>query len=204
MRNPTTLLAAGLAAASATVLFSRGASALGPIGIEAGAKVGVGSSPIDAPSATVSGTSVSPINPLGLGLGVRGGIVVSGFYGGVSAMYYLGGSQDVAGGSISAHTTMYGLEAGYGLSLLGLVTVRPQVGLGNATFSSSVDSSVLSGAALGSVGASQSNLYIEPGVTGLVSLGLLYAGADINALFFPGLDNSKTAVTIHGQLGIQL
>jgi hypothetical protein len=120
-------------------------------------------------------------------------------------MYYLGASQDLPGGSIHEHTTMYGLEAGYSLSLLGLVTVRPQVGLGNATFSVSADGSIAPGTPAGLVlGGSNSNLYVEPGVTGLVSLGLLYAGADVNALFFPGLDNSKMAVTIHGQLGIQL
>jgi hypothetical protein len=100
-------------------------------------------------------------------------------------MYYLGGSDN----GVSFNTLMYGVEAGWGLKLLEILTIRPQVGLGNATFS------------VGS--ASSSNLYVEPGVTGLASLGMLFVGADANALVFPGLANSNVAFTLHGQVGLK-
>jgi hypothetical protein len=89
---------------------------------------------------------------------------------------------------------MYGGELGYGIKLLDLLTIRPQVGLGNATFSESG----------GGASTSTSNWYLEPGVTGLIGLGLLYVGADANALFFPGLANSQAAFTLHAQIGIKL
>jgi hypothetical protein len=193
MRRDSSILAAALAVGSGAVLMSRDAHALGPVDLEVGAKAGVGSNPASTPS----GSTVSPSNPLGFGIGARGGVAISGFYGGVNLMYYLGSSQSVAGGSASVHTVMYGVEAGYGLTLIDILTIRPQVGLGNATFSSSVDAPI-------NLSSSKSNLYVEPGVTGIVSLGLLFVGADANLLFFPGLDNSQTAFTVHGQVGVKL
>jgi hypothetical protein len=171
-------LVAALAFGAGTFAMSRDAHALGPVDIEVGAKVGVASNPVS------SQEGVSEPNPLGFGVGARGGVDILGFYGGVNFMYYLGSSTDVTVGSATAsaseHTVMYGLELGYGVTLLDLLTIE---------------------AAGGST--STSNLYIEPGVTGLVGLGLWYVGADANILFFPGLDNSKASVTIHGQIGIK-
>ncbi len=41
-------------------------------------------------------------------------------------------------------------------------------------------------------------------MTGLVSLGGWFVGADANLLIFPGLDNfSKVAFTMHGQIGFK-
>src|ERR1019366_6022326 len=60
-----------------------------------GAKAGVGTNP-----------SSSPINPLGFGLGGRGGASFFGFYGGVDLMYYFGGSQSVLGQNVSLNTLM--------------------------------------------------------------------------------------------------
>ena len=54
-----------------------------------------------------------------------------------------------------------------------------------------------------SANGNTSDLYVEPGVTGLIGLGLWYVGADANILFFPGLDNSKAALSIHGQIGVK-
>jgi hypothetical protein len=89
---------------------------------------------------------------------------------------------------------MYGFEGGYGFSLpMVPITIRPQVGVGNATFTASGDGQ----------SDSKSNLYIEPGVTVLVSLLGWYVGADANVLVFPGLDNSQVAVSIHGQVGVK-
>jgi hypothetical protein len=164
-------------ASIAIVTSTRTAHALGPIGVEIGAKAGVGTNPD-------SGT-----NPLGFGLGGRGGVVLfDHLYGGVNLMYYLGGSDQ----GESVHTLMYGLEAGWGFTLVDILTIRPQVGLGNATFSSS-----------GPFTASINNLYVEPGVTGILSLGTLFVGADANVILFPGLSNSNVAFTLHGQVGLK-
>ena len=169
----------GLASLAAVVTSTRTAHALGPIDLEIGAKAGIGTDPYSA----------GP-NPLGFGLGGRAGVVLfDHLYGGVNAMYYLGGSQN----GVSANTLMYGLEAGWGWKLLDILTIRPQVGLGNASFSGSGPG----------FGGSTSNWYIEPGVTGLVSLGLLFVGADANVLAFPGLANSNVAFTLHGQVGVK-
>jgi hypothetical protein len=172
---------------------SNDAHALGPLDLEVGLKGGVGSNP----------ESGGP-NPLGVGLGGRAGVSIFGFYGGVQAMYYLGGSTNVPNGiggtdSVSVHSLLYGIEAGYSLKLA-ILTIRPQIGVGNFT---------ATGSAGGGPSASTSNLYLEPGVTGLISLGLIYVGADINYLILPSFGNgtpgdSSTvgALTVHGQVGL--
>jgi len=166
-------------ASIAIVTSTRTAHALGPIGVEIGAKAGVGTNP-DSGGGT---------NPLDFGLGGRAGVVLfDHLYGGVNLMYYLGGSDN----GESVHTLMYGLEAGWGFTLIDILTIRPQVGLGNATFSAS-----------GPFTESNSNIYVEPGVTGLLSLGTLFVGADANAIVFPGLSNSNAAFTLHGQVGVK-
>jgi len=191
------IVAAALSFGVGTFAMTRNAHALGPVDIEIGAKAGLGTSPV---------SSSGYPNPLGFGIGARAGVDFLGIYGGVQLMYYFGGSDDVsvAGQSFSLkdHTFMYGVEAGYGLTLLDILTIRPQVGIGNATFSTT--GNVSGSIANGSVsGGSDNELYIEPGVTGLVSLGGWFVGADANLLFFPSLDNSKVAFTLHGQIGFK-
>ena len=145
------------------------------LGVEVGAKGGVG--------AIYNGG----LNPLGFGLGGRAGVVLfDHVYAGANLMYYFG-----TGGT--AHTWMYGVEAGWGFEPRENVTIRPQVGFGNGTF--------------GSTGSARNNLYVEPGVTVLVGLGTLFVGADVNVLFFPGLDledgGSGFFITVHGQAGVR-
>jgi hypothetical protein len=176
----------------------REAHALGPLGIEIAAKGGYATNP----------DSSSPINPLGVGLGGRAGITLLGFYGGVNVLYYLGGSQDVGPlGTLSEHFLLYGIEAGYGFTLADVLTIRPQVGVGNATFSASFSGN--------SASTSASNLYLEPGVTGLIALGQWFVGADANLLVIPGVNSVSTSAnastssstyssfTVHGQVGIR-
>lgn len=179
-------------AAIAIVTSASTANALGPVDLEVGAKAGVGTSPAGEGA-----------NPLGFGLGGRAGLVLfDHLYGGVNLMYYFGGSESAgqspvaspAPTSVSVHTLMYGVEAGWGFKLLDILVIRPQVGVGNATFSSSSD---------GGGSSSNSNLYVEPGVTGLLYLGTLFVGADANALVFPGLADSNAAFTLHGQVGLK-
>lgn len=177
---------------------ARDASALGPVDLEAGAKLGMGTTPSNLNA-----------NPLGLGLGARGGVSFMGLYGGLNIVYYFGSSQSQSLGgssvSVSEHSLLYGIEAGYGMKLLGLLTLRAQLGIGSAnlTVSNSEQVAGLSGG--GDV--SQSSLYLEPGITAMVSLGMWFVGADVNALVLTGIKDSSnnsstdTALTWHGQVG---
>jgi hypothetical protein len=92
---------------------------------------------------------------------------------------------------------MYGGEFGYGFKI-SIITIRPQIGVGSALVSGST---------------SNSTLYLEPGVTGLVAFGILIVGVDANLAIFPGSNqinsNGTTsttvteAFTIHGQVGVR-
>jgi hypothetical protein len=187
--NRSFILVASAAVGLSTLAFGRDARALGPVDLEVGAKVGGATNPLSVSGAT---------NPLGFGVGGRAGLAfLGGIYLGGNIMYYFGGSQNVSFGtsnvSVSENTLMYGGELGYGINILDLLTIRPQVGIGNATFTSSANGQ----------STSTSNWYLEPGVTGLVGLGLFFVGADANVLFFPGLSNTQAAFSIHGQLGVK-
>jgi len=99
-----------------------------------------------------------------------------------------------AGTNASVHVLMYGAEMGYGIKLVDLLTLRPQVGFGDATFSISGDSQ------------SATSWYLEPGVVGLVDLGLLFAGADVNMPLIPSLpatQSAQAAFTFHVQVGVK-
>ena len=203
------IVAAACAFGAATFAMTRTAHALGPVDLEIGAKAGLGTNPLSNPNGGPD------INPLGFGLGARAGVSFLGFYGGAQLMYYFGGSQDIGvpgvsvGGisvpgqsvSVSAHTLMYGVEAGYGITLIDILTIRPQIGIGNGTVSCSTSASGVVNTSGGC--GSQSSLYLEPGVTGLIGLGMWFVGADANVLVFTGLDNSKAAFTFHGQVGVK-
>src|ERR1700757_138943 len=149
-------------ASIAIVTNTRAAYALDP-GVEIAAKAGVGTNPVSGDSG----------NPLGPGLGVRAGeILFDHLYGGVNLMYYFGGgggANDEPGLPGGITTLMYGAEAGWGFTLIDILTIRPQVGLGNASFNISDGSS-----------STYWNLYVEPGVTAVLSLGTLFVGADVN------------------------
>jgi hypothetical protein len=175
--------AAGLGALSIT----RNASALGPVDVEVAAKVGGGTNPISVPSNGM-GPGAPQLNALGFGLGARAGASFSGFYGGLSFMDYLG-SHGNDGQSMK--TVLYGVEAGYNFGVP-LFTLRPQLGVGNYTVTQSESYST-------------SSLYFEPGLTALVSFGLLIVGADLNLLYLwpSGGWTSQPAFTAHGQVGVK-
>ena len=150
------------------------------------------------------------MNPLGVGAGGRAGVSLFGFYGGINYMYYFGGSN----GGVSQHAMQEGAELGYGIKLPFLV-IRPQVGVGNFTLSTS-GSSATGGVVPVSVPATNANnLYVEPGLTVLIPVAFLYFGADANALILPGVQSgpgpggvasksqTDTAFTAHGQIGIR-
>ena len=170
------------------------AHALGPIDLEVAAKVGYANNP----------GSGDP-NPLGVGLGGRAGVAFMGAYGGVNILYYFGGTSNVNIASVSASSLLYGIEAGYGVTLVDILTVRAQLGVGNITISSS--------GSLGSVSAPSSslnNLYLEPGLTGLLGFGTYFVGADANLLILPSIaqqngggSSTETCFTLHGQIGVK-
>jgi hypothetical protein len=192
MKLAVTSLSA-LALGAALTLAPREAHALGPLDLEAGLKVGVGTTPSNLNA---------QINPLGLGIGGRAGVSIFGLYGGLNIVDYLGSSQS----NVSVHALQYGAEVGYGWKLM-LLQIRPQVGFGSIGFKSSIDSSV---PVIGGTSQTNSYFYLEPGVTALISLGLLYVGADANVLFMPsvttadGSSTSSTAITLHAQVGVTL
>jgi hypothetical protein len=197
----TASIVAVFAFGAGTFALPRDARALGPLDVEIGAKIGLATDPVS--------TSAS-LNPLGFGLGARAGVDFHGFYGGVQFTYYLGGSERsdaLCGGNnpcglseFSTHTLMYGIEAGYGITLIDLLTLRPQIGFGNATF---ISSAIGPGVANPGSRGSSSNVYLEPGVTGLLSLGAWFAGLDANVLFFPGLNDAQTSFSLHGEVGFK-
>jgi hypothetical protein len=160
-------IAAPLAVAVGIAFAPKPAHALGPVGIEVGGKVGMATNP--------SGGT----NALGLGVGGRGGVSVFNIYLGFNIVDYLGSSSNVPGLSSSASALQYGGELGYSIKLVDIITIRPQVGLGNMAFSQS-------GNVVGiSYSLNPSSFYVEPGVTGLITLGWFFFGADVNALIIP-------------------
>jgi hypothetical protein len=194
MKTPPLRTLLPLLFALALVGTTKRAHALGPIGLEAGIAVGYGTNP----------QSNDVGNPLGVGLGARAGVVLfDSLYGGLKIMDYIGSSstQSLAGTSVTekVHALQYGLDVGYNLPIP-VLTIRPQVGVGSIGFTGSVDN----------VSQTNSSLYIEPGVTALIGLGLFYVGADVNYMLIPsfpqgdGSSKFEGAVTIHGQIGVKL
>jgi hypothetical protein len=195
MKSSSALMFA-LAVGGGVLASEREASALGPLDVEVGAKIGGGTAPF----------SNQP-NALGFGLGARAGVVVlGGWYGGASIVHYFGGTGtvglgDVATSGAGESSTLFGIEGGYGVNLLGLLTVRGQLGVGSFNLG-------FTGIELPGV----SNLYLEPGLTVLASFGLLFVGADVNLLVLPGIVdplNPKgpstwaTTLTSHAQVGVK-
>jgi hypothetical protein len=200
-------------ASIAIVTSAPTAHALGPVDVEVGAKAG-------------SGTPFKGFSRLGFGFGARAGVVVlEHLYAGVDLAYYLGSSTsglalspgNQSSGqtySVAVHTLMYGAEVGWGFELNDIVTLRPQLGVGIATFpvsTSSGSGSQFSGAASSfapDVETPPDNLYLEPGFTGLVALGVWFVGADANILVFPGQQAETSgggvpAFTLHVQGGVK-
>jgi hypothetical protein len=189
-------LLAGLAVIIALFVASeREAHALGPIDLEAGLKVGFATNP----------NSDANFNPFGFGLGARAGIQIFSLYLGGNAMHYFGGSTTAAGLDVSESMNELGGEVGYTIGFIPLLQIRPQIGFGDAILSAEV----------ANVSQSKGYFYLEPGLTVLVPLGLLYVGADANALLLPSVDSGTdatgktttktyTSFTLHAQVGIRL
>ena len=186
------LATAGL---TVTILaFPAKADALGPVDVEIGARAGV---------------ATSPLGPLGFGIGGRGGVSILGLYAGIDVIDYLGAHAPCGGCSMPPppagqtqvqaqqwrSALLYGFEAGYSLKI-SIVTIRPQLGLGNLRLSSAY------GAPTPGPGAISNYFYLEPAIVGLVSLGVFFVGADVGVLLLSGPDSPETGLTVHGQVGV--
>ncbi len=87
---------------------------------------------------------------------------------------------------------LYGIEGGYNFKFSPW-TIRPQLGLGNFGLWS----------AYGGPSATSNYFYLEPGVVGLVSLGMVFVGVDAAALVVVARGGGGgLAVTAHGQVGV--
>jgi len=195
-----TLVPIIVCSAGALLLAPTEAHALGPVDVEAGAKVGVGI-PLNNEPNTILG--------LGFGLGGRAGVSLSNVYAGVAGVYYFGQTKTTdLGVRDSLHTLMLGIELGYDLKLLPLLTLRPQLGLGDHEYYSSTE--------VNPSGSSSSYFYLEPAIVGLVPLKNLYVGADAGVRILPegpalspcpdGPGTCHTfhaGLTLHGQVGVR-
>jgi hypothetical protein len=111
-------------------------------------------------------------------------------------MYYFGSSQ----AGVSVTSVQYGVEGGIQTSLFGLLNVRGQLGVGNFQIN-------VSGPFSGNAG----HLYLEPGATVILPLGLIFVGADANVLVLPdtaepslsGNSSWRAAFTAHAQGGVR-
>jgi hypothetical protein len=111
-------------------------------------------------------------NPLGLGIGLRGGYNIDAIYLGARFVYYIGESEEQAGFEASVNLWELGIEGGYDVAA-GPVIIRPALGLGIANTSVTADSP-LGG---GEVSNSSTDPYLSLGGS------VLY---DIDAQFFIG------------------
>jgi hypothetical protein len=208
--NRIPLVFAVSAAAALAFAVPHDAHALGPVDVEVGLTMGGG--------ATTTKQLNGVPNPLGLGLGGRAGVGLFGLYVGVEGMDYRGNSAGTPNNVVQADSDLYGVDVGYSLKLP-LVTIRPLVGIGN--FTERVNLPAFFGAgASGSAspscgGQSYDTLYIQPGITGIIPLGMLYVGADANVLLLTSLPREPSvcgpiggnevdvALTFHAQVGVR-
>lgn len=200
--------------AFALVFFaSTRAFALGPVHVEVAGKVGYGTNP-----------GGGDTTPLGAGIGGRAGVeFLGGVYGGLSGIYYLGSGEGVsanannvlgAGQTFGQHALLFGVEGGYGFHL-SVLTIRPQLGLGEATFTDTAHGFDRYESEA-TIEDSKTYVYFEPGLTALVNVGPLIFGLDSTLLLVPSVANEKAgsggvekassktyaAFTTHAEVGV--
>ena len=170
-------------------LTSSPARAVGPVDVELAAEGGF-----------TAVTDVGGAKPFGWGYGVRAGASVVGVYAGVEGYNYSGQTPGWS-------ALRFGGEVGYGFQLLrGLVTVRPQLGLGQLLVGGyGEDGESLDPGWLTTDGG---RLYLEPGVVALVRLGdVIFVGARAGWLLIPGAHPSEggmpVGAALDGQVGVR-
>jgi hypothetical protein len=180
---------AALASSFVVVSASGTASALETLDVEIGGKLGYATSPL----------SEGPVfsgNPLGFGVGARVGVAFkAGPYLGGSFMAYPAGSVSVqqgpgGGATQSAHMFLYGAEMGYSVKPIDILTIRPQLGFGDASPG-------------GAGPATITFWYLHPAVAGLVDLGTLFVGGDLGMLLFPNSNYEQAGFTFDAEVGVK-
>jgi hypothetical protein len=154
------------------------------------------------------------VNPFGAGFGVRIGYVLSALYLGATASYYLGGSDVGA----SDRALLFGAQLGLGIPLGTHVTLRPTFGAGDVALShteplAAVDVVTTASGSAGqnSVTTTVNNVYVEPGLTVLFTVGAPFAAITADALVVPGISygpapaQSTTWISysLEGELGLR-
>lgn len=170
------------------------AEAADAVGFEVAAKGGFATNPFE--------NGAHPLRP---GLGARAGVTLSRLYLGVGFMYYAEADHQepltTAEQTVSSHDLVAGVEVGYSFPIGELVILRPQLGTGLWTNSSSCTSDCGFGTAV----TTTANAYVEPGVTVLVPVGHLLLGADANGLVLPVQSGQQVygAFSLHAQVGVR-
>jgi hypothetical protein len=158
-------------------------------------------------------------NPFGAGFGARLGMSISGLYLGVRVADFLGG-KDV---DISYQSLLLGAEVGYGPAFRvfegGLLTLRPQVGVGLASVSYTDPSLAKPDVVTSASGRSSSstpsdtitvsNVYVEPALVVMLSSSVYFVALQGSALVVPGITYGSADATTwlsfgaSGQLGFR-
>lgn len=193
LRAPHIASAGWLLFASA-LLVTRDASALE---VEGGLKLGGATKPGFATSTT----------PYGFGLGARAGLSAFHVYLGVAATAYFGGSFEApsqAAGHVKIgwSSTLIGGELGTTFRPLRYLVLRPQLGIGDASFSVTIDGTPLKSANAGYPFPDHADhLYFEPNLTALIPImDQFYVGGDFGALVTV-VGRPYPAFTAHVQAG---
>jgi hypothetical protein len=172
------------------VLSSATACALETFDLEVAGKLGYATNP-----ATAQGVFDSP-NRLGLGLGGRVGLAFkAGPYLGASVVAYPVGSVpegpfNGGGPTHQASMVLCGGEMGYGIKPIDHLTIRPQLGFGDAIPSNNAPVGI-------------TFWYLQPAVAGLVDVGMLIVGADLGMLLFANNNYQQAAFTFDAQVGVK-
>jgi hypothetical protein len=132
--------------------------------------------------------TVSGINPLGFGFGLRGDYrFAQGFALGARLLYFVGGSSELPTGNVELHTWLAALEGSWVFNLEPIL-IQPGLLLGIATRATRGLPAFTDAGGQGSVAGTQNHtavgMYVAPGVNVVVPLGL--ASQDLDRFFVGG------------------
>jgi hypothetical protein len=190
MRATRLFLALASVVAIGLLTSPKNARALGPVEVEAAANVGTGSNPVGKPGFA---------NALLAGVGGRVGVSFLEAYAGLNLEYHWSDSGTIFGDAVRGqiNTLTFGAELGYNIRPIRVLTIRPQLGIGNAHFqlnevSEDVPNLIFPG--------DSNYLYLEPGIVCLLSFGAVLVGVDAGLLWLPTASDRQVAYTLNRQL----
>jgi hypothetical protein len=121
----------------------------------------------------------------GVGLGLRGGYTLPmSVYVGGTFVYQIGGTL---AGDVKVSLMYFGAEGGYDIAA-GPLVVRPVLGLGLASVSSSTPGYTVGAVSYAGIDDTQTKFSLWPGVTVLYPIGNLYVGGDLRYNLILGYD----------------